>query len=202
MKDKILEILEKTYKGIKIFIFGIIFVVIFKSTIAANIDITIYNTILPNLRIKVPFPNSSYIFIETLILLVVLLVLKKKKSAAFLAINYIIFPTLELLMKPIIRMYETETYSLIQVANASSTGNMISITTFYGFIIYLILKNIKNKYIKYSLSILLAIYILSIGLYEISNMFQYTSDVISNIVIGIAYLIGYINICESIEKLD
>ena len=62
---------------------------------------------------------------------------------------------------------------------------------FYGYLIYLIYKFVKNKYIKWSLIILLSILICTIGVSRIYLGVHYTSDVLGGFLISISYLVIY-----------
>ena len=69
---------------------------------------------------------------------------------------------------------------------------------FYGFLIYLIYKNIKNKYLKWSLIIFLGTLIVAIGASRIYLGVHYTSDVLAGFLISIAYLILYTSIVSKL----
>ena len=64
---------------------------------------------------------------------------------------------------------------------------------FYGYLIYLIYKYVKNKYLKWISIILLSILICSIGISRIYLGVHYTSDVLGGFFISISYLIIYIS---------
>ena len=70
---------------------------------------------------------------------------------------------------------------------------MISMA-FYGYLIYLIYKYVKNKYIKWISIILLSILICVIGISRIYLGVHYTSDVLGGFLISISYLIIYISV--------
>lgn len=72
------------------------------------------------------------------------------------------------------------------------SGHAFISVTFYGFILYLILKHIKNKYLKWSLSILLGILIFLIGFSRIYLGVHYPSDVIGGYLLGGSWLCFWI----------
>lgn len=73
---------------------------------------------------------------------------------------------------------------------------------FYGLIIYLIAKKVKNKWIKYTSCTLLSILILLIGLSRVYLGVHYPSDVIGGFLVSIIYLIMIINIIKPILNLE
>ena len=69
---------------------------------------------------------------------------------------------------------------------------MISMA-FYGYLIYLIYKYVKNKYVKWTSMVLLSILICSIGISRIYLGVHYTSDVLGGFLVSISYLILFIS---------
>ncbi len=65
---------------------------------------------------------------------------------------------------------------------------------FYGFLIYLIYKNVKNRYIKAVSILLLLTLIFLIGTSRIYLGVHYTSDVIGGFLLAIIYLAIYTEI--------
>lgn len=87
----------------------------------------------------------------------------------------------------VLRLVEEDGYSF------PSGHSMVSMA-FYGIIIYLVYKNVTNKYLKWSLITLLSLLILSIGFSRIYVGVHYFTDVVGGFLLGLAYLIIYINI--------
>lgn len=87
----------------------------------------------------------------------------------------------------VLRLVEEDGYSF------PSGHSMVSMA-FYGIIIYLVYKNVTNKYLKWTLFTLLSLLILSIGFSRIYVGVHYFTDVVGGFLLGLAYLIIYINI--------
>lgn len=87
----------------------------------------------------------------------------------------------------VLRLVEEDGYSF------PSGHSMVSMA-FYGIIIYLVYKNVTNKYLKWTLITLLSLLILSIGFSRIYVGVHYFTDVVGGFLLGLAYLIIYINI--------
>lgn len=120
-----------------------------------------------------------------------------------IGLNLIIVSVLNVVLKDILQRPRPTEYRIINESGYSfpSGHSMISMA-FYGFIIYLTYKYVKNKYIKWGLITLLSILIITIGISRIYLGVHYTSDVLAGFLISISYLILYTNIINKLFKLD
>lgn len=128
------------------------------------------------------------------IAIVLFVVIKDKKIGIAIISNLGIVTILNQLLKRILQRPRPEEFRIINETGYSfpSGHSMISMA-FYGFLIYLIYKNIKNKYLKWSLITVLGVLIVSIGVSRIYLGVHYTSDVLAGFLISISYLIIYIS---------
>ena len=67
-------------------------------------------------------------------------------------------------------------------------------TAFYGFLIYLTYKYIKNKYLKFSLIIILSLLVFAIGVSRIYLGVHYTTDVLGGYLVAILYLVIFVRL--------
>lgn len=125
------------------------------------------------------------------IVLFIILMIKNKKLALFMALNIICSVILNNAIKFIIlRPRPLEENRLIHASGYSfPSGHAMNGIVFYGFLVYLLYKMIKNKPLKYSLMILINIVVFLVGLSRIYLGVHYTSDVIAGYLFGFAYLI-------------
>ena len=105
-----------------------------------------------------------------------------------------IITILNQLLKRILQRPRPTEYRIIEETGYSfpSGHSMISMA-FYGYLIYLIYKYVKNKYVKWTSIVLLSILICSIGISRIYLGVHYTSDVLGGFLISISYLVIYIS---------
>ena len=132
-----------------------------------------------------------------LITIILLLVLKDKKIGLLVALNLIISTGLNLLLKNILQRPRPTEFRLINETGYSfPSGHSMVSMAFYGFLIYLIFKLVKNSKIKRFLILTLLILIFIIGISRIYLGVHYTSDVLAGFAVSISYLVIYISIVK------
>lgn len=93
---------------------------------------------------------------------------------------------------------------LLQAARGLSfpSGHALMSSTFYGLIIYLVWRNIKNKAVKWIITIILLLIILFIGLSRIYLRVHYPTDVMAGYCLGVIWLILSISILNKMERIS
>lgn len=137
------------------------------------------------------FGGAIYLVAISIILFIVI---KDKKIGITIISNLGIVTILNQLLKRILQRPRPEEFRIINEEGYSfPSGHSMVSMAFYGFLIYLIYKNVKNKYLKWSLITILGVLIISIGISRIYLGVHYTSDVLAGFLIAISYLIIYIS---------
>lgn len=203
MKTK--EIIEKNSKWIILFIILVLIIGIVEDVLDKEIiklDIAGYNivshlisdTVTPIAKVITQFGGAIFLILLTITLLIII---KNKRTGLFIWINLITSTLLNQILKNIVQRPRPTEYRIIDERGYSfPSGHSMVSAAFYGFLIYLIYKNIKNKYLKWSVILLLSILILLIGISRIYLGVHYTSDVLAGFLISISYLIIFTTICK------
>ena len=137
-------------------------------------------------------PYSAYIL--TILTIILFILIKNKKIGVSIFSNLAIITALNQLLKNILQRPRPTEYRILEETGYSfpSGHSMISMA-FYGYLIYLIYKYVKNKYVKWTSMVLLSLLICSIGISRIYLGVHYTSDVLGGFLISISYLVMYIS---------
>jgi undecaprenyl-diphosphatase len=80
------------------------------------------------------------------------------------------------------------------------SGHALMSVTFYGLLIYMIFKGIRNKPLKWTLITLLVLLILIIGMSRVYLRVHYATDVIAGYCIGFLWLVFTVWMLNKIEK--
>ena len=208
MLKRIKKVFIKNYKWIICFICLILFLALAEDVFNNEImngDVIGYkiistylirDSLTPIFKIITWFGSAT-----CLILLAVILffTIKNKKVGLLTSTNLIIITILNQALKIIVQRPRPTEYRIINEAGYSfPSGHSMVSMAFYGFLIYLIYKNIKNKYLKISLIVVLSLLIVMIGISRIYLGVHYTSDVCAGFLVSLSYLIIYINFANKL----
>ena len=207
MKEKIKNFFKKYYKAIIVFICLLITMEMILAVLAKEVmkrDIIGYNLISKYLISDITFPIVKFItnfggviglIVIAIITSTILIIKKKKLMGILLLVNLACSALLNQILKRIVQRPRPTEYRLIEESGYSfPSGHSMISTAFYGFLIYLIFKNVKNKYVKWTSIIFLSILIALIGISRIYLGVHYTSDVMAGFVISISYLVIFTSI--------
>lgn len=203
MKDKIKEFITKNLKWIILFICLIGFLALAEDVFHKEImngDIIGYEIIskflisdfvTPIAKFITNFGGAIFLIVLTIVLFIVI---KDKKIGVSIFLNLVIVTILNQLLKGILQRPRPTEYRIIEETGYSfpSGHSMISMA-FYGYLIYLIYKYVKNKYIKWISIVVLSLLICTIGISRIYLGVHYTSDVLGGFLISISYLVIFIS---------
>lgn len=206
------RIVEKNYKWIIAFLCLIIVLMMLEDIFEneqVTLDMVVYRLVILNLRtepltvIMKVITNLSSAYVLIAIAIGSLLFIKNKKIGLCVTGNLVIATLLNQLLKYIIQRPRPEGYRLIAESGYSfPSGHSMVSMAFYGLIIYLIWKMVKNKRIKYVACGILGFLIPMIGFSRIYLGVHYASDVIGGFAISIVYLLLFTNMTRSILQLE
>lgn len=203
MKEKLKKFIVKNLKWIVLFICLIGFLALAEDVFNKEImngDIVGYKLVstflisdfaTPIAKFITNFGGAIFIIILTVVLFVLI---KNKKIGISIISNLVIITAINQILKRIVQRPRPTEYRIIEETGYSfPSGHSMVSMAFYGYLIYLIYKYVKNKYLKWISIILLSILICSIGISRIYLGVHYTSDVLGGFFISISYLIIYIS---------
>ena len=210
MLKRIKEVFIKNYKWIICFICLILFLALAEDVFNNEImngDVIGYkiistylirDSLTPIFKIITWFGSATCLILLTIILFTTI---KNKKVGLLISTNLIIITILNQALKIIVQRPRPTEYRIINEAGYSfPSGHSMVSMAFYGFLIYLIYKNIKNKYLKISLIVILSLLIVMIGISRIYLGVHYTSDVLGGYLLGIVYLLLFTYISDKYIK--
>lgn len=209
MKDNWKEYIKKNLKWVVLFICLVGFLALTEDVFNKEImqgDIIGYKIIstflisdfvIPIAKFITNFGGAIFLSIATIALL---LLIKNKKIGLSIFSNIVIITILNQLLKRILRRPRPTEFRIVEETGYSfPSGHSMVSMAFYGYLIYLIYRYIKNKYIKWSLIVLLSILICLIGISRIYLGVHYTSDVLGGFLLSISYLVVYISLIKNLK---
>lgn len=136
--------------------------------------------------------GGALVLIGTTIVLVISI--KNRRIGLSIIANLGIITGLNIVLKQIVQRPRPTEYRIVNETGYSfPSGHSMVSMAFYGFLIYLIYKYVKNQYLKIGLITFLSILIISIGISRIYLGVHYTSDVMAGFCISVSYLVLYIS---------
>ena len=204
MKESVKEFIIKNTKWIILFICLIGFLALAEDVFNKEImngDIIGYKMVSTFLISDFATPIAKFItnlggaiFLIGLTVLLIILI-KNKKIGLSIFTNLVIVTGLNQLLKRILQRPRPTEFRIVEETGYSfPSGHSMVSMAFYGYLIYLIYKYVKNKYIKWSLIVLLSCLIVGIGTSRIYLGVHYTSDVLGGFLISVSYLVIYISV--------
>lgn len=208
MKEDWKELIKKNLKWVVLFICLVGFLALAEDVFNKEImngDIIGYKLIstflisdfvTPIAKFITNFGGAIFLSIATVMLF---LLIKNNKIGLSIISNIVIITILNQLLKRILQRPRPTEFRIVEETGYSfPSGHSMVSMAFYGYLIYLIYRYIKNKYVKWILITILSILICLIGISRIYLGVHYTSDVLGGFLISISYLVVYIS---SIKKL-
>lgn len=207
MKTK--EVIEKNIKWIALFLCLVLVIGIGEDVLdkeIAKLDITGYNliskylisdSVTPIARGITQLGGAIFLIVLAIILSITI---KNKKTGILIWANLVISTLLNQILKYIVQRPRPTEFRIIDESGYSfPSGHSMVSAAFYGFLIYLIYKNVKNKYWKWGLITVLSLLIILIGTSRIYLGVHYTSDVLAGFLISISYLIIFTHLIKNLE---
>lgn len=135
--------------------------------------------------------------------ILILIFMKHKKYKFYIVFNLIMVTVLNQMIKYIVQRPRPIEHRIIdQFGYSFPSGHSMVSMAFYGFLVYFIYRNVKNKSLKWGLCTVLSFLILLIGISRIYLGVHYASDVIGGFCLSISYLIVYTKmIGKNIKKV-
>lgn len=206
MKKKMIQFIRKYAKWMILFVCIVVFTEITIDVFGKEImkkDIIGYQMISNYLISDFATPIAKVITtlgganVIIFITLMFLLFSKNKKIGVSVLVNLMIVVGLNTILKNIVQRPRPTEYRIINETGYSfPSGHSMVSMAFYGYIIYLIFKLVKNKKIKIPLIIALSLLIFTIGISRIYLGVHYTSDVLAGFAISLSYLIIYTSVIK------
>lgn len=207
MKEKLKKFVRKYYKAIIVFIcilitLEMIFALFEKEVMKRDIigyklisKYLISDITLPIAKLITNFGGVIGLIIISIIVSSILIIKNKKLMGILIWVNLACSALLNQILKRVVQRPRPTEYRLIEENGYSfPSGHSMVSAAFYGFFIYLIFKNIKNKYIKWGSILFFGVLIILIGISRIYLGVHYTSDVMAGFTISISYLIIFTSI--------
>ena len=199
---------KKNIKWVIVLICISIFIYLMQAVWGSNvlpIDTSVYNfaikhfisdTLTPIMIVITQFGGTILMIVWAIASLVLI---TNKRIAVSVVSNLVLIALLNNILKLIVRRARPTGFRLITETGYSfPSGHSMVSMAFYGYLIYLIYKNVRNKKLRWTLMTCFSLLILIIGLSRIYLGVHYTSDVFAGFLFSIGYLVVYIKLTDPI----
>lgn len=154
-------------------------------------------TLTPIMKSITKLSNTTVIVTIAIILTICI---KNKKIALTIPINLMIIAIINQTLKLIFQRPRPLGYRLLEIGGYSfPSGHAMASTAFYGLLIYLSYKLIKNKKLRTLSIIANLLIIILVGISRIYLGVHYCSDVLVGAAISIIYLVFYTKLLKKYE---
>lgn len=159
----------------------------------------ISNSLTPVMRLITQFGGTILMIVWAMASLVLI---KNKRIAISVVSNLVLIALLNNILKLIVRRARPTGFRLIAETGYSfPSGHSMVSMAFYGYLIYLIYKNVRNKKLRWTLITCFSLLILIIGMSRIYLGVHYTSDVFAGFLFSLGYLVIYTKLTDPIVFL-
>lgn len=159
----------------------------------------ISNSLTPVMRLITQFGGTILMIVWALASLVLI---KNKRIAISVVSNLVLIALLNNILKLMVRRARPTGFRLIAETGYSfPSGHSMVSMAFYGYLIYLIYKNVRNKKLRWTLITCFSLLILIIGMSRIYLGVHYTSDVFAGFLFSLGYLVIYTKLTDPIVFL-
>lgn len=187
--------------------FGILFIIVMVMVLLGmtdSFDQMVYNFVI---SFRSSFLDTYFITITklgntTIVVLVILafVLIMRNRYSLFLVVSAIDAVILTTLIKLGVQRERPEELRLIAQGGYSfPSGHTMMAICVYGYLFYLAMTKIKNKVLKYGVSILLFLVILSIGVSRVYVGVHFASDVLGGYLLSLCYLFLFIEVTKNIS---
>ena len=156
----------------------------------------ISDTFTPILKVITQFGGTILMIVWAIASLVLI---TNKRIAVSVVSNLVLIALLNNILKLIVHRARPTGFRLIEETGYSfPSGHSMVSMAFYGYLIYLIYKNVRNTKLRWTLMIGFGLLIFIIGMSRIYLGVHYTSDVFAGFLFSLGYLIVYIKLTDPI----
>ena len=161
------------------------------------------NTLTPIMKLITKLSNTKILLIIAIILTIIVAIIKNIKIASLIPINLATIALINQGLKLIFHRPRPIGFRLIEISGFSfPSGHAMGSTAFYGLLIYLSYKLIKNKPLKIISIVINSLIIILIGISRIYLGVHYCSDVVVGTSLSIIYLIIFIYIINKHKIIE